>query len=717
VTDRVNTDATERSKTDAAMMSGADLLFEIGTEEMPAAFLRGAAAQLAADAGRLLQEARLPHDDVRGWATPRRLVLYIRGVAPRQEDETVKTRGPSRQVAFDADGRPTRAALGFARGQRVDVDELLVEATPQGEYMFAVRREEGRPAAEALGPLLASLAGGLQFPRTMRWGEGGTRFARPIRWLVALLGDEVVPVTFAGVSAGRNSFGHRFLHPGPVSLFNAAAYEEALCRARVIVDHDRRLAEVCSQVEAAARELDGQAVWTEGLGETVAFTVEYPTAFGGRIPSDFLRLPPEVLITTLEKHQFCFAVREPSGRLLPAFIAVRNGGVENLAQVRTNNERVLAARLKDAEFFYDEDIKRPLADRVQALGGVLFHEGLGTMADKAARLQRLARGLASGLALDGSVAQAAERAALLCKCDLVTNMVYEFPELQGTMGGIYARAAAEPEAEAVARAIGEQYRPRFAGDEPPETEAGSLVALADKLDSLAGLFLAGVRPSGSQDPFGLRRQAAGCVAIVARRGWDLSPRTLIDRALEGLRATEAHGRADVAGAAAEALEFLLARVQAFLEDAGLRPDVVAAVLGGEGAGVPTLLARSRSLTALLEDQGLADDILTIDRRAGRLSQDIADGPVDPGLFQEEAEQALHQALQQTKAPALQALAAGDHDRFWREVAGLRPAVDRFFDDVMVMVDEEQVRDNRLRLLRAIAGLIRRVCLPERLTVT
>src|SRR5690606_35677395 len=459
------------------------LLLEIGMEECPARFVGPALEELGRLAAERLADARIAHGAVRTLGTPRRLAVLVEDVAAHQAELTREVKGPPARAAFDPSGAPTRAALGFAASQGVAVEELVVKETEGGAYVYAVRREAGRPTRDVLPAVLHSLVTSLKFPKSMRWGNGTLRFARPIRWLVALLGDEVVPFELEGVTAGRATRGHRTLADRAIELESAGRYVEVLReQGKILVDVVERRASILRQVETLARQAGGQLVMDEALLDEVTHLVEWPTALLGSFDPDFLEVPEEILITTMKEHQRYCPVR--AGKLLPVFVAVRNGDETALDVVRAGNERVLAARLADARFFYAEDLKRPLADRVDQLKGILFQERLGSLWDKVERVRRIIRQVSEGYS--GEVRAKAERAAFLAKADLVTQVVYEFPELQGVMGRAYALASGEdPE---VAEAILEHYMPRHAHDRLPATEAGVLVSLADKADTIVGCF-------------------------------------------------------------------------------------------------------------------------------------------------------------------------------------------------------------------------------------
>ena len=497
---------------------GKELLFEIGTEEIPSGYLPPALEDLKAVASRLLAEQRLTCAELRTLGTPRRLTLFVDGLIERQADQRREVVGPPKAVAFDAEGKPTKAAEGFARAQGVPVDSLQVRALDRGEYLVAVQEEKGARTREILVTLLPKLITALSFPKFMRWGEGTFRFVRPIRWLLALYDGRVVPFEVDGLKTGMKTYGHRFLAPRGIRIRSFQEYLDTLEERFVIVDPVRRRELVRTLAAEAAAAVDGRPVLDEALVETVADLVEFPTAVCGAFKPEYLELPREVIVTPMQKHQRYFPVVDAAGGLLPYFVTIANMRAKDMQLIREGNERVLRARLNDAEFFFREDRKRPLPDRLPDLRQVIFQEKLGSVAVKVERIQRLAAWIAERV--DPATRAAAERAALLCKADLTTNMVKEFPNLQGVMGREYARLSGEP--PEVCQAIEEHYLPRFTGDRLPASAAGAAVALADRLDSIVGCFGVGLVPTGSEDPYALRRAALGVVQTILQWGFRLS---------------------------------------------------------------------------------------------------------------------------------------------------------------------------------------------------
>lgn len=687
------------------------LVFEIGTEELPPSAAWDGIRQLREFAGPALVDARIDAGDVRTFSTPRRFVLIVEQVAPRLRDLVREVRGPAVRVAFAADGRPTPAAEGFARAQGIEVASLERRSTAQGEYMYAVRREAGGDTAAALVELLPAIAGRLSFQRAMRWGAGTTRFSRPVRWIVALLGDDVVALTFAGVSAGREAAGHRTLHPGPVTVPSADGYEAAMRTARVMLDPDERRRRITAGLRRAARAAGGRAILDADLLEESVQLVEWPAVLAGRFDTPFLALPREILITVMQHHQKYFAVEDGHGTLLPAFLALRNGGARNLDGIREGNEWVLRARLSDARFFFEEDRKQPLAARASALEDVTFLEPLGTMAAKTARLELLAARLSAWLGDDAAESQALARAAHLAKADLVTHVVRELPELQGIVGGLYAALDGEP--EAVAAGIREQYLPR--GGVLPRTAAGARLALLDHADTLAGALSAGLVPSGSQDPYGLRRAANAVVTILLDRHWPVTVPDLTAAVLDGYAEQDPETRARVLEAVRELVR---QRLRAALIDEGISYDTVDAALGAGVDAPPDAAARARALWAFRRTPEFSGTYTAFDR-AVRIVPAGFDAEVREDLMSAPAEQLLLHAIRAASAARNTRVPkdlVAHYERNLRTLASLAGPVDRFFTDVLVMAEDEAIRRNRLGLLARVVGLVRPIADLSKLVV-
>lgn len=692
-------------------MSEKTFLLEIGMEEMPARFVSPARQQLAEQAAGLLEQERLPFGRIRTMATPRRLALLVEGLAEKQQARVVEAKGPAVKVAFDQDGRPTRAAEGFARSQGVAVTDLVVRPVGPVDYVFAVKQEESLPALQVLQHILPRLLAGLHFPKPMRWGSQEVRFIRPVRWLVALYGSQVVPFSFAGCQSGNVTTGHRFLASRPLVVENPEQYVELLRQAFVIVDPAERQEMIWQQIQQVAAAAGGRVEPDPELLEEVTNLLEYPTAFLGSFSDAYLSMPREVLVTPMREHQRYFPVLDSAGNLLPHFVGVRNGTAEHLDTVRAGNEKVLRARLADAAFFWQEDLKTSLSDRVAALARVTWQEALGTMLDKVERLKKIAAFLAEHLGVDSAQAATAVRAAQLCKADLVTSMVYEFPELQGIMGREYALR--QGEAPAVAQAIYEHYLPRFAGDELPGTMPGRILSLAEKIDNLVGCFAIGLIPTGSQDPYALRRQALGICHIALEGKLSFSLSRLIEetyRAYAGINL-----QADCRRVQDELQEFIAQRMKGLLMESGYTYDTVDAVLA---AGVDDLLAVRERCAALQEvrrDPAFAA-ALTAFTRAANLVKKFAGAVLNPDLLHHQAEKDLYRALLDVQAQVAGHLAAGRYAAAFTSLALLKEPVDSFFDQVMVMVEDEAVRQTRLALLNMVTDLTRPLADLSRLVV-
>ena len=672
------------------------LLFEIGTEEIPAKFMPGILVQLKELAEKKMDELRIPYEAVRVYGTPRRMTFIADGVAEHQADSTVEAKGPSVQIAFK-DGEATKAAQGFARGQGVAVEDLEV----RDGYVFAVKHLAGQEVEALLPGLLQDILTSLNFPKTMRWADFDFRFVRPIRWMVALFGDKVVPVEITGVKSGNITRGHRFLRPEGVEdntrveVANAAAYEEVLMNHFVMVDQDARRELIRQQVIDLAVEEGGHAEIDEDLLEEVNYLVEWPTALCGKFEDKFLALPKECIITPMREHQRYFPVLKEDGSLLNKFITVRNGGKEHLEVVAHGNERVLRARLADAEFFFNEDRKQPLEARLAKLTTVSFQEGLGNMNDKSQRLVKAADMIAFGLNSKVDKEKLA-RTALLCKTDLVTGMVVEFTELQGVMGREYALL--DGEAPEVAKGIFEHYMPRFAGDELPSTDIGRIVGIADKLDNIVATFSRGLAPTGSQDPYALRRQALGIINILIDGNYHVSMVKLI-AGVAYLLNIPAEKTKDVI---MPVMDFFKQRLKNMLLDQGIRYDVVDAVLADErNDDIADLAARAQALNGFVVSEEAPALIQAATRVANLCKKIEQETAINTNIFQNPAEGELHKAVTAVNNEVLLATVQFNYAEVLQIACKLVAPINKFFEDVMVMDNDEQIKNNRLALLSAV----------------
>lgn len=674
-----------------------DLLLEIGTEEVPAHFMPGILAQLKEKATAKFQEMRLDFDEVTSLGTPRRTALLVKNFAETQQGASSEYKGPSTAIAFDKDGNPTKAAIGFARGKKVDVADLVVK----DGYVYAVSSEEGKQTVELLPTLLKELVEGLNFPKNMRWGDLDFRFVRPLRWLVALYDEEVIDFTVANVTSGRVSRGHRFLSEGDFTINKASDYEQACKDAFIIVDQEKRRDIIKAQIEEIAKAHNGHAEITEDLLEEVIYLVEYPTALCGTFEDKYLKLPKEAVMTPMRDHQRYFPVLDDNNNLLPLFITVRNGGDYCLDKVQHGNERVLRARLADAQFFFDEDRKHSLYDYVEKLKTVVFQEGLGTIYDKANRLAELSAFIGEKVNATEDEIKTTKRAAILAKADLVSAMVCEFTELQGIMGREYALL--DGEGQEVATAIYEHYMPRFAGDAEPASVAGRLVSLADKMDNIVATFSRGLVPTGSQDPFALRRQALGIVHTIIEANYTISISEIADKAMDLLNITDSEKRAEIQKNVAE---FFTLRLKNVLSDNDVRYDIIDAVL--ENADEVAGTYAKACVTAQEIASGVLNDAIQAFVRVGNISKKAENNVINEALFTLDEEKALYNIYVAVAKDVETALNNKDYKTAIDKMQELTAPINNFFDNVMVMDKDEQIKNNRLALLKNIDTLIKSV---------
>lgn len=672
-----------------------ELLFEIGAEEIPAGFVPKALAAMDEMVRKELAAARLTYSEIRTMGTPRRLTLLVKGLPTIQPDAEITAMGPSKKAAFDAAGKPTKAAEGFAKGQGVAVGDLQIVTTDKGEYLAVTKKETGRPTHELLTELLPRLIGSIPFKKSMRWANLDIRFARPVHWIVALFDGSVVPCSFGPIQSGNISRGHRFMANNTFPVRDFTHYLDECERHFVIVDQERRKEVIRRETHRLAKTTGGHLLPDESLLDEVTYLVEYPSAVMGTIPAEFLVVPKEVLITSMRSHQRYFSVVDETGKLLPYFITIPNTQAEDPSVVVRGNERVLRARLSDARFFFDEDQKVSLENRVESLKNVVYQQKLGTSYEKMERFQSLAEQLAD--MLNPAVKQQASRAAFLCKADLVSGMVGEFPEVQGIMGREYALHDGED--AAVANAIAEHYLPTQAGGDLPASDAGAFVSLADKLDTLCGCFGVGLIPTGAADPYALRRATIGMISIILDKGYQLSLSKLIARALEQLTPKLTRPRDDVQR---EVQEFFRGRFVNLL--ANNHPaDVVEAAAAAEFDNLSDCAERIRALDTFRQRDDFQPLTITF-KRVCNIVKEGLDAPVDPALFRDEAEHTLYRVLQETKATAQEQIQRHQYLAALSDIAGLKWAVDAFFDAVMVMDEDQAVRNNRLALLTAINRL-------------
>ena len=674
-----------------------DLLLEIGVEEMPSAYMGRAIADLKANAQKQLNEARLSYKEIQSYGTPRRLTLWVQGLEEKQPDALMEIKGPKKSIAFDQEGNPTKAGLGFARSQKVDFNNLEVREVGGVEYIFVVKKEKGNASTAILPGILLDIINSLTFPKSMRWGYYHTRFARPIRWLLALLGSEKIAIQVENIESSNVTYGHRFLSGGALEVNDVHHYFQVLRENYVILDQEERKELIKKQVLEVAAAAGGRPMENEDLLEEITYLLEYPTAFYGQFSPSYLQVPPEVLTTSMIEHQRYFPVFDNQGQLMPGFIGVRNGTDYSLDTVRTGNERVLKARLEDALFFWNEDTRKPLVDMVIGLKEVLFHERLGSVMDKVERLQTLA--VAIGEACNLSDAATLKRAALLCKADLVSSMVYEFPELQGIMGRYYAIKSGE-KAE-VSQAIFEHYLPRSAGDILPASESGKVLSLAEKIDNLVGCFAIGIKPSGSQDPYALRRQAMGIVHIILDCGLSLDLAALAGKAYDNFADIQTDSSHE--DTISEVLEFIVQRMRGVLLERGYSYDLIDAALAVPSDDINDIFTRIKALQDLRQSE-IFEDFMVVYNRCNNLTKKWEDDSINVEVLVDESEINLNRSFNLIKYDVYRNINTRDYLGACKMLAGLRPEVDNFFNAVMVMVDDVELKAARLGLLKAIANL-------------
>ncbi|PIE71997.1 MAG: glycine--tRNA ligase subunit beta [Deltaproteobacteria bacterium] len=682
------------------------LLIEVRAEEIPAGYIRPALAAFQEKMTTALDAARIDHGAMRVYGTPRRLTLRVEGVADTQRAQETELTGPPKKVAYDADGNLTMAGQKFAEKAGVPAAELTVKTTPRGEYLCARVSESVAPTGPILEGILPGLILSLPFPKSMRWGDLSVTFARPIQSILALLGEEILSFTVGDVTSGNTTAGHRFKAPGQITIPHPDAYVDALRNAWVLVDMDARRQCIETAVTDAGVNAGGAVIPDPALLDTVTQLVEYPQVITGAFEPEFLDVPREVLITSMREHQKYFAVSAADGTLLPVFIAVSNMPADDMSLIRTGNERVLRARLSDAQFFFHEDKKDRMEDWVERLKGVLFQADLGSVYDKVVRVRSLAGQLAALAELDAEDTRDLDRAALLCKADLVSQMVYEFTDLQGIMGRVYALEAGEH--PGVATAIEEHYRPVASGAELPASRVGSLLSLAEKLDTLCGCFSAGLIPTGASDPYALRRQTIGLIQILQHAHLRFSLSDLVNKGLAGFMAPDAEGFLSVQQ---QVLGFVAARLTHLLVDQGHAKDGVAAVIAASADRVPDVNARVQALEAFKTHPAFPALSIALKRvgnlirKSGQAGGDAPAAAVSEALFEDPTEGLLLAAIESVTEQVNADIARGDYPDALAAIATLGKPVDAFFEAVLVMAEDPKVRANRLALLKKVADLL------------
>ena len=664
-----------------------DLLFEIGAEEIPAGFMPNILGQLKQLAEIKLNDAHLPFESIATYGTPRRLALIVKGLGDTSAEISERHKGPSASIAYDADGNPTKAAIGFARGKGLDVADLVVE----DGYIYAETKTAGVPAKDIVTDMLPQLITGLNFPKSMHWGNLDAKFVRPVRWLVALLDEEVIPVEFATVKSGNVTRGHRFLGADEITIKNAASYVDTLKENFVMVDQDARRELISKQLHDIAASKNASIVWDDDLLEEINYLVEWPTALCGGFEESYLALSDAAIITPMKDHQRYFPLVDQDGKLLPMFLTVRNGSDHSIEVVQAGNERVLRARLDDAKFFFNEDRKKPLIDRQDGLTKIVFQEGLGNLADKTERLLTLGRVFSEECELHEDARVVLERATELAKTDLTTGMVTEFTELQGVMGKEYALL--DGESPEVAEAIFEQYLPRFAGDVLPQTEAGKVLSIIDKIDNIVATFSRGLIPTGSQDPYALRRQTIGILNILLGSEWNISLRPIIVESMNLLN-VPADKQDELLG---QVEEFITLRLKNIFLDREVPHHVIDLLLSNNELSVADAEGLVKALLANRIDENV--ELVQAFTRMYNLVKDVTYTGVDESLLKEEAERALYEMATKASEASIDAWDKNDYDAVVAVPATLVPAINKFFEDVMVMDKDEAIKANRLQLVR------------------
>ncbi|MFJ7828832.1 glycine--tRNA ligase subunit beta [Peribacillus sp. NPDC097197] len=677
-------------------MSKRDLLLEIGLEELPARFVTASMKQLSDKVQKWLTQKAIEFGEVEAFSTPRRLAILVKDVAESQKDIEEEAKGPAKKIALDAEGNWSKAALGFVRGQGMTAEDIYFKELKGVEYVHVNKFIKGQPTAQLLAELQEIITG-MTFPKNMRWANQDLRFVRPIKWLIALFGKEVVPFTIAEVETGRETKGHRFLGESTV-IETPDQYEKSLNEQFVMVNPDKRRTVILDQIKNLEQENGWIIPVDENLLEEVNNLVEYPTVLFGRFEEEFLELPSQVLITSMKEHQRYFPVKDQDGELLPFFVTVRNGDDRHLDMVSKGNEKVLRARLSDAAFFYKEDQKKEIADALKKLDSIVYHEEIGTLAEKTERVTEVTGALVDALKLKVDK-ELALRAAKIAKFDLVSHMVYEFPELQGYMGEKYALLKGE--AKEVATAINEHYMPRHADDDVPPSLIGALVSVAEKIDTLASFFAIGVIPTGSQDPYALRRQASGVVQILAEKKWDITLEELITLGLKGLEAKGLLKR-DMDDVKADMHTFFKARVKHLLQELHIRYDLIDAVLVNEIGYIHSVVERSQVLEAKKEEAGFKESLEALSRVmniAGKCDNKVT---VNPAAFENVEEKALYEKFGTVASAYAE---TNDEMEHFEQLISLQSEIEAYFEHTMVMAEDEAVRNNRLSLMKEISDLV------------
>ena len=688
-------------------MSNNKYLLEIGVEEIPAKFINGALEQLKNNIGNMFKDNRIQYTDIHTYSTPRRLTVIVEGLSDRQEDLKEEVKGPTKRIAFNEDGTPNKALEGFLRSKGIEEKDIVIKEYNGEDYVFANIVKNGKETVEVISEKVADVIKSITFPKSMKWGGKNIRFARPIRWIVSIFNDRIVNFDLEGIKVGNVTKGHRFLGSQHIELNSVDEYITKLEENFVIVDQKKRKEMIKYNSERLAKEKGGSVLFDEWLLDEVTNIVEYPTPLLGNIKDEYLNLPKDVIITPMREQLRFFPVVNDHKRLLPYFVTVRNGNKEYSDIVIKGNEKVLGARLEDAKFFYYEDIKEPLENYVEKLKDIIFQEKLGTLYDKTLRVQKLANKIGDYLEVGEETQKNVHRAAYLSKADLATKMVYEFTELQGKMGMEYASQSGEN--EIVSTAIYEQYLPKFAGDDLPTTTAGAILSIADKMDTIAGSFAIGIQPTGSQDPYGLRRQALGIINIILDKRLNLSLNDIVEYALYIY--VENQGLVfDYNDVKQEIIDFFAGRLKNMFGDMGIRYDIIDGVLSAGLDDIYDLKVRAEKINQyMLENEDMLSEVLTTFNRVINLANNATSTEVKRDLLVEEEEIELYDTFNRIDESVTEYINKKAYDKALEQFITLKEPVDKFFDHVMVMVEDEQIRENRLGLLAKISEKMLMIC--------
>lgn len=684
-----------------------NVVLEIGAEEIPAQYMENALKDLNRLAKKYLEESRINYEEIKVYGTPRRLILFIFHIEEKQEDIFQKIKGPAYSIAYNKDSQPQKPALKFAQSQGINVDDLIVEDTKKGKYIFAPKSIIGQPTIDLLSQIFPKLIIGMQFPKSMRWGKKSLRFIRPIRWILALYGKEIIKFNIDGLDSENITYGHRLLAPQIIKISSTQEYFKKLEKSHVIIDPKIRENIIKTDIKQIIKEIGGKKIINEKLLKEIIYLVEYPNAILGKYDKKYLELPKDVLTVVMEKHQKYFPVFKNKDELLPLFIVIINNSKKHASKIKEGNENVLTARLEDAKFFYQEDQKIPLEENVNKLKSVIFQEKLGSLFDKIKRLELLCNYIADGLRVEQKVKKDLLRSAHLCKADLVTEMVKEFPELQGIMGKEYAILSGER--KEVAEAIFEHYLPRFSGDNLPLTKCGMILGIADKVDTIIGCFVMGLTPTGSQDPYGLRRQSRGKIAIILKNNLEISLKDIIQKSLSLYKESiSVELKIDENKIVSQILSFLKQRVKnIFLED-GIRYDIIDAVLAVDRDGDAVDIKNRINAIEELYNQPIFRKILSSSNRVLNLSKNNEENEIDQSLLKEKAELNLYHKYEIVYPQIKEFIFRKEYKKVFRLLGDLCEPVDEFFDQVLVMDKDNNIRKNRIALIKKMGILFNQV---------